>query len=69
MCRSVLTNLVEWVRLDLRELVLHVIGVHSTDLVPCRGTKNLNDLNELVDTRLTREQRLSKHELSHDTTG
>lgn len=35
----------EGVRLDLRELVLHVVGVHSLDLFPSRGTQNLDDLH------------------------
>ena len=64
-----LTNLVERMRLDLRELVLHVVRVHGANLVPCRCAKNLDDFDELVDTRLTRKEWLSKHELSHDTAG
>lgn len=64
-----LTNLVERMRLDLRKLVFHVIGVHGADLVSRGCAKNLDDLDELVDTRLTGEQRLSQHELSHDTAG
>lgn len=63
----ILTNLVERMRLDLRKLVLHVVRVHGTDLVSCGCTENLDDFDKLVDTRLTREQRLSEHELSHDT--
>src|SRR5690242_4155109 len=64
-----LTNLVERMRLDLRKLVLHVVRVHGTDLVSCGCAENLDDLDKLVDTRFTWEQRLSKHEFSHDTTG
>ena len=55
-------------RLDLRELVLHVVGVHRANLVSCRRAENLDDLDELVDTRFTGKQRLPKHKLSHDTT-
>lgn len=47
--------------------MLHVVGVHGADLVSCGCAQHLDDLNELVDTRLTGEQRLSQHELSHDT--
>lgn len=60
--------LTERMRLDLRELVLHVIGVHGADLVSCRSAQYLDDLDKLIDTRLAREQWLAKHELCHDTT-
>lgn len=63
------TNLVERMRLDLRELVFHVVGVHGANLIPCGRTENLDDLDKLVDTRLAGEQRLSEHELCHYTTG
>lgn len=60
--------LVEGVRLDLRELVFHVVGVHGANLVASRSSQDLDDLDQLVNTRLTREQGLAEHELSHDTT-
>ena len=44
------TYLVEGVRLDLWELVFHVVGVHGTDLVTSRGTQNLDDLDQLINT-------------------
>ena len=62
-------DLVERVGLDLRELVLHVVRVHSTNLLARRRSQDLDDLDELVNARLAREERLAKHELSHDTTG
>ena len=62
---SLAEDLVEWVRLDLRELVLHVVRVHGADLVAGRRAEHLDDLNELVDTRLAREQGLAQHELGH----
>lgn len=62
-----LTYLVEWMRLDLRKLVLHVVWVHGPDLIPRWSTQNLDDLHELIDSGLSREQRLSEHQLSHDT--
>lgn len=52
---------------DLRELVLHVIGVHGLDLFSRRCTQNLDDLDKLVDTTLTGEERLPLHKLGHDT--
>jgi len=55
------------VRLDLGELVFHVVGVHGADLVASRSSQNLDDLDQLVNTRLTGEQRLTEHKLSHDT--
>lgn len=36
--------------LDLRELVLHVIRVHRLDLFASRGTENLDDFDELIDS-------------------
>ena len=63
---SLAEDLVERMRLNLREFVLHVVRVHGTDLVSRRGTQNLNNLYQLIDTRLSREQRLAKHQFSHD---
>lgn len=64
---SLSEDLVEGVRLDLRELVLHVVGVHGANLLPSRRAENLDDLDQLVNTRFTWEQRLTKHQLGHDT--
>ena len=61
------TYLLEGVRLDLRELVLHVVRVHRLDLLPRRGAEHLDNLDELVDATLAWEQRLAEHELRHDT--
>ena len=44
--------LAERMRLDLRELVLHVIRIHGPDLVARWRSKNLDDLNELINTCL-----------------
>jgi len=73
MCRGIghhraFTDLVERMRLDLGELVLHVVWVHGANLVTCWRTQNLDNFNELVDPRLSREKGLSEHELCHDTT-
>lgn len=54
-------------RLDLWKLVLHVIRVHGTDLVPRRSSQDLDDLDQLINSRLAREQRLTQHEFGHDT--
>ena len=54
-------DLGEGVRSDLREFVLHVVGVHSLDLFSRRCTENLDDLHKLVDTALAGEKRLPLH--------
>ena len=54
-------------RFDLGKLVLHIVGVHGADLLAGRSSQNLDDLNQLVDARLSLEKRLAEHELSHDT--
>jgi hypothetical protein len=65
--RGFFTYLTERMRLDLGELVLHVVGVHGTNLISGRRAEDFNDLHELVNTRLSREQGLTKHELCHHT--
>ena len=57
----------EGVRFDLWELVLHIIRIHGLDLLPRRCPQNLDDLHQLVDAALTREQGLTQHQLGHDT--
>lgn len=54
-CVRLPEHLVEWMRLDLREFVLHVVWIHGSDLVPCRRTQDFDDLHKLIDTRLARE--------------
>jgi hypothetical protein len=61
------TYLTERMRLDLGKLVLHVVGVHGTNLVSGRRAEDFDDLHELVNTGLSREQGLTKHELCHHT--
>ena len=53
-------------RLDLWELVFHVIWIHSADLLTGWGAQHFDDFNKLINTRLSREQRLTKHQLGHD---
>ena len=60
-------HLREGVRLNLRELVLHVVRVHGLDLLPGGRAQDLDDLDELVDAALAREERLAEHKLRHDT--
>lgn len=54
-------------RLDLGELVLHVVRIHGADLVASGRAENLDDFYELINARLAREQRLAEHEFCHDT--
>ena len=42
-----------WVRLDLRELELRVVGVHGVDLLLGGCAQHLDDLHQLVDAALT----------------
>ena len=60
-------HLVEWVWFDLWELVLHVVRVHGANLIPGWGSKNLDDLDKLIDTGLSWEEWLSEHQLCHNT--
>lgn len=55
-CSEVFSNgklayLVERVRLNLGEFVLHIVGVHGADLVARGCPQDLDDLDELVDAR------------------
>lgn len=52
--------------LDLWELVLHVVRVHRANLVARGCAEDFDDLHKLIDARLTGEQWLTKHELSHN---
>ena len=53
--------LVERVRLDLGELMLHVVWIHGADLLTGWSSENLDDLDKLVYARLAGEERLSQH--------
>ena len=55
--------------LDLGELVLHVVRVHRLDLLARRRPKDLDDLDQLVDTTLSWEERLPEHQLRHNASG
>ena len=53
---------------DLRELVLHVVGVHGSDLLTGWSAQDLDDLDQLINAGFTWEERLSKHQLRHNAT-
>lgn len=55
-------------RLDLWEFVLHIIRIHSTNLITCRRAEDFNDFHELVNSRLSREEWLPEHQLGHNAT-
>jgi hypothetical protein len=52
----------------LRELIFFIIRIHSKNLVSGRGSQYFNNFNQLVNSTLTREYGLSKHEFSNYTT-
>lgn len=54
-CICLPEDLAEGVRLDLGEFVLHIIGVHRSNLFARRCAKDLDDLHQLIDARLARE--------------
>lgn len=54
-------------RLNLWELVLHVVGVHGADLLTRRRAQDLDDLDQLVDAGFAGEERLAEHEFRHHT--
>lgn len=60
------TYLIEWVGLDLRELVFHVVRVHGANLLTGRSSEDFDNLNELVNARFAREEGLSEHQFCHD---
>lgn len=60
-------DLAEGVRFDLRELVLHIVGVHRLDLLPRWCSQNFDDLNQLIDSALAGEEGLTQHQLGHNT--
>lgn len=65
---SSLTYLIERMRLNLGKLMLHVVRVHGSDLFSGWSPENLDDLDELIDTRLSWEERLTQHQLGHHAT-
>lgn len=48
-------DLAERVWLNLGEFVFHIVGIHGSDLLASRCTQNLNDLDQLINTRLAGE--------------
>ena len=54
---------------DLRELELGVVGVHLAQLLAGRRAQHLDDLHQLVDAAVPREDGLSQQQLSQHTAG
>ena len=63
------TYFIEWMWLDLRELMFHIVRVHCPNLIPGWSSKHFDDLYQLIDTRFAREKWLPKHQLRHDAPG
>ena len=49
--------------------MLHVIRIHGANLLAGRGPQHLDDFNELINARFSREQWLTKHQFGHDAAG
>jgi len=49
---------------DLGELLFVVVLVHGADLFLCGGAEHLDDLHQLVDCRLAREERVAQQHLA-----
>ena len=50
-----LTDFIERMWFDLRELVLHIVGIHGSDLVPGGRAEYFDDLYKLINARFSRE--------------
>jgi len=61
-------DLFPWEGLDLWEAVLRVLWVHRQNLFTAWRAQDLDDLNELVDATLSREDGLSQHQFGDDAT-
>ena len=59
-------DLFPWQRSNLWEPIFFIFWVHSLNLLSSWGTENFNNLNKLVDSTFTWENRLTKHELSNN---
>ena len=64
---SVSEHFLPWKRSDLWESIFFIVRVHGLNLFFRWGSKNLDDLNQLVDTTFTWEDWLAEHELCNDT--
>jgi len=53
---------------NLREAELNVVAVHCLDLRTIRSAQHFDDLNQLIDAAISKEQRLTKEELSKNAT-
>ena len=51
----------EWVWFNLRKFVLHIVWVHCSDLIPGGSAEHLYYLHQLINARLSGEQRLAQH--------
>ena len=62
------SHLLPQARLNLRELKLRIIRVHSRNFFPRRRPQNLDYLHKLIDAAVTWEEGLPEEELSTDAT-
>lgn len=57
--------LLPWVRLNLWEFELGVVGVHLTYLVTRRCAEHLDDLDQLIHATVSGEYRLAEQQFRH----
>lgn len=53
-------------RRDLRESEFRVVGIHFSNLLPRGCPQNLDNLHQLIHTRITRKYRLTQEQLGKD---
>lgn len=53
--------------LDLREFEFGVVWIHLLDLISRRRTQYFNDLNQLIDARISRKDRLAQKQFGQHT--
>lgn len=58
-----LTYLLPWMALDLREFEFGVVWIHLLNLISRRRSQYFNDLNQLIDTRVSGKDWLAQKQL------
>lgn len=55
--------------LNLWKLELRIVWIHFAYLFSCRCAQDLDDLHQLIDTRVAREDGLAQQQLGQNATG
>lgn len=61
--RRKFTHLLPRMAFDLREFEFCVVGIHLFDLIPRRCAQHFDDLYQLIDARIARENWLTEKQL------